>query len=88
MKIFLVTLSIVLAGCSTTVPVTAKFPDAPTVLQQPCPDLIKIEGEKVVITDMLKTVVKNYSMYWECAAKVDGWNKWYTEQKILFDLVK
>lgn len=88
MRIFILSVILVLTGCSTVVPVTAKFPDAPIILTQPCPDLVKIEGEKIVITDMLKTVVHNYSLYWECAVKVDGWNKWYTEQKILFDLVK
>ena len=88
MKLFLTIICLVLVGCSTTVPVTAKFPEAPIILQQPCPDLVKIEGEKVLITDMLKTVVHNYSLYWECAVKVDGWTKWYTEQKIIFELVK
>lgn len=88
MRIFILSVILALTGCSTVVPVTAKFPDAPIILTQPCPDLVKIEGEKIVITDMLKTVVHNYSLYWECAVKVDGWNKWYTEQKILFDLVK
>jgi hypothetical protein len=88
MRIFLLSIIAILSGCSTVVPVTAKFPDVPIILTQPCPDLVKLEGEKIVITDMLKTVVHNYSLYWECAVKVDSWNKWYTDQKIIFNLPK
>lgn len=87
MKFLVLSLSVLLTGCATVVPVTAKFPDAPIILTQQCPDLNKIEGDKVAITEMLKVVVQNYTLYWECATKVDGWNKWYTEQKILFDIV-
>jgi hypothetical protein len=87
MKFLVVCLFVLLTGCATVVPVTAKFPDAPIILTQQCPDLTKIEGDRVAITEMLRVVVQNYSLYWECAAKVDGWNKWYTEQKILFDIV-
>jgi hypothetical protein len=27
-------------------------------------------------------------MYYECAAKVDGWNDWYQEQKRIYESVK
>lgn len=88
MRIFTLVILTLLTGCTTVVPVTVKFPDAPVILTQPCPDLNKLEGEKVSMTDMLKTVVQNYSLYYECAVKVDSWNQWHTEQKIIFELVK
>ena len=50
-----------------------------------CEDLKKIEGDKVAITEMLKVVVHNYSLYWECSAKVDGWQDWYNAQKKIYD---
>lgn len=72
---------VLLAGCSTTVPVQKKFPNATPELMKKCESLKKIEGDKVAITDMLKVIVHNYSLYYECSTKVDGWQEWYNEQK-------
>ena len=80
--------ALLLAGCSTTVPVTQKFPKATPELMKKCEDLKKIEGDKVSITDMLKVVVTNYTMYYECSTKVDGWQEWYNEQKKIYDDTK
>ena len=77
-----------LVGCSTPVPVSQKFPNVPKALVERCENLKKIEGDRVAITEMLKVVVQNYGMYYECAAKVDGWNEWYTEQKRIYESVK
>ena len=87
MKYLLVLL--LLAGCTTTVvPVKQKFPNATPELMKKCESLKKIEGDKVAITDMLKVIVQNYSLYYECSTKVDGWQDWYNEQKKIFDNVK
>ena len=80
--------SFLIAGCSTTVPVKQKFPDVPKALIEKCESLKKIEGDRVAITEMLKVVVQNYGMYYECAAKVDGWNDWYLEQKRIYESIK
>jgi hypothetical protein len=80
---------LLLSGCATTiVPVTQKFPNATPELMKKCEDLKKVEGERVSITDMLKVVVHNYSLYYECSTKVDGWQEWYVEQKKIFDSAK
>jgi hypothetical protein len=86
MKYLLIIL--LLAGCSTTVPVKQKFPNATPELMKKCESLKKIEGDKVAITDMLKVIVQNYSLYYECSTKVDGWQDWYNEQKKIFENVK
>jgi len=86
MKYLLVVL--LLAGCTTTVPVKQKFPNSTPELMKKCESLKKIEGDKVAITDMLKVIVHNYSLYHECSTKVDGWQDWYNEQKKIFDNVK
>jgi PBP1b-binding outer membrane lipoprotein LpoB len=79
-------IALLLAGCaSTPVPVTKKFPNATPELMKKCEDLKKIEGDKVSITDMLKVVINNYTLYYECSTKVDGWQEWYTEQKKIHD---
>jgi hypothetical protein len=87
MKYLLIIL--LLAGCSTTVvPVKQKFPNATPELMKKCESLKKIEGDKVAITEMLKVIVHNYSLYYECSTKVDGWQDWYNEQKKIFDNAK
>jgi|694.fasta_scaffold08523_18 hypothetical protein len=87
MKLLVVLLSLLIAGCGTTVPVKQTFPDVGKSLQEKCPDLKTIEGERVSITDMLKVVVENYNTYYSCSNKVDGWNEWYVKQKEIFDRV-
>lgn len=88
MKYLILSLALVLTACSTPVPVSQRFPDVPKALVERCKSLRKIEGDKVAITEMLKVVVQNYGMYYECAAKVDGWNDWYQEQKRIYESVK
>jgi hypothetical protein len=87
MKYIILSLAVFLSACSTA-PVKQKFPEVPKALVERCESLKKIEGDKVAITEMLKVVVQNYGMYYECAAKVDGWNDWYLEQKRIYESVK
>ncbi len=88
MKYISLVLASLLTACSTPVAVTQKFPEVPKALVERCESLKKIEGDRVAITEMLKVVVQNYGMYYECAAKVDGWNDWYLEQKRIYESVK
>lgn len=75
------------AGCSTTVPVTAKFPDAPRLGQGSCPQLQTV-SEGVKLSELTSTVTMNYGTYYECAVRVDQWNEWYAIQKKIFESVK
>lgn len=87
----LLLVSILLSSCAMfqkSVPVKRNFPDAPKVLQEKCNDLKLIQGDKVSITDMLKVIVENYRMYYECSTKVEGWQEWHNDQKKIFDAVK
>jgi hypothetical protein len=88
MKSFAILAFALLTGCSTTVPVVAKFPNAPKSLTENCPPLNKIESESVSIVDLHKTVVENYTLYHECALKVEQWNDWHVKQKKIFESVK
>jgi hypothetical protein len=78
---------LVLTGCSTTVPVTAKFPVVPEKLLVKCPQLEKLENE-AKLSDISKTVINNYTSYYECAVRHDGFVEWYNIQKNIFDKVK
>ena len=84
-------LFMLLTSCSMfkqPVPVVPKFPEATPELLKKCEDLKTIEGDKVAITEMLKIVVHNYSLYYECSTKVEGWQEWYNEQKKIFEKIK
>jgi hypothetical protein len=73
------------SGCSTPVPVTAKFPEAPGKLAtQPCPDLQKLKDD-AKLSDVSRTVTLNYSSYYECAVKTDAWIEWYQVQRKIFE---
>lgn len=78
---------IVIGGCSTTVPVTAKFPDVPERLLVRCPQLQKLNDD-AKLSDISKTVTVNYTTYYECAVKHDGFVEWYQIQKNIFNGVK
>ena len=80
-------LVLILTGCSTTVPITAKFPDVPERLLVKCPQLEKLENE-AKLSDIGKTVTNNYTTYYECAVKHDAFVEWYQTQKRIFESVK
>jgi len=87
MKYLLIIATFLLVGCSTTVPVTAKFPAMPERLLVKCPDLQKVNDE-AKLSDVAKTVTVNYSTYYECAVKHDAMVEWYQVQKKIFESVK
>jgi hypothetical protein len=88
LKLFVLAVFIILAflatGCSTTVPVKAKFPEVPDRLLQKCPQLEKL-GEEAKLSDISKTITVNYTTYYECAVKDDAWIEWYQIQKKIFE---
>jgi len=87
MKYIAVLFVVLLTACSTTVPVTAKFPDAPRLGQGTCPQLQTVPDD-VKLSGLTATVTMNYSTYYECAVKVDQWQEWYAIQKRIFEGVK
>lgn len=89
MKTIIVAISLLfITGCSVTTPVKRNFPPVPEALMKQCEELKLLSGDKVSITDMLKVVVENYRLHYECSNKVEGWTEWYTEQKKIFEDVK
>lgn len=79
--------ALILTGCSTTVPVTAKFPEVPNTILVKCPQLEKV-SETPTLSDVTKTVTNNYTTYYECAVKHDAFVEWYNIQKDIFNKVK
>ncbi len=88
-KILLISFLSIITGCSTTVPVAKKFPDAPAVLFEKCPDLQTIDKhENVSITELVKNVTVNYTAYYECNVKLENWIEWYNGQKKIWESIK
>lgn len=88
MKLFVLVVCIALAGCAAT-PVARNFPSVPDELKKQCEDLQQISpANPLAITELLKTVIANYSRYYQCANRVEGWQEWYDTQKKIFDSVK
>ena len=87
-KLFVLAVFIILAflatGCSTTVPVKAKFPEVPERLLVKCPQLEKL-GEETKLSDISKTITVNYTTYYECTVKHDAFVEWYQIQKNIFE---
>lgn len=84
MKLTILILPLFLTGCFTTVPVSQKFPEAPDILFESCPQLLTLEEEKNNIKDFMAVVIQNYGIYYQCSEKVQGWQEWYKEtQKIM-----
>ena len=88
MKYVAVILTALLVGCATPIAVKPKFPEAPKALTERCENLKKIEGDRVAITEMLKVVIHNYTLYHECSTRVEGWQEWYETQKKIYEGIK
>jgi hypothetical protein len=78
---------LLLTGCSTTVPVVMKFPEAPEIMLQKCVELNKTP-EDAKLSDIAKVVTNNYTSYYECSVKNDAWIEWYHTQKNIYEGVK
>ena len=82
MKALLLAL-LLLAGCTTVVPVTQKFPEAPGLQsQQACPQLQPLQPQPQ-LSEVAKVIVVNYTEYYQCAVKLDAWIEWYEKQQII-----
>jgi hypothetical protein len=88
MKYVLLSLVLWMSACSTTVPVKQSFPVAPQMLLERCPDLLTIDDGKNSMRDMLKVVIQNYALYYQCAEKTHGWQDWYGQQKKIHESVR
>jgi hypothetical protein len=87
MKRTLIALCVVsIFGCST-VPVTQTFPKANDALMKPAPELKEIPSGAAA-SEIFGVVIENYGMYHEVAKELESWQKWYKEQKKIFESVK
>lgn len=81
-------LVVLLAGCSTTVPVKRTFPDAPPSLMEPVEPLKTVDPKDPKLSRVIETSVENMGSYHALAEKYRAWQEWYRSQKKIFDEVK
>lgn len=84
---YLILLTIVIGGCSTTVPVTQRFPTAPTPLLEQCAQL-KMAPANVQLSELTKIVIENYMQYHICSGNNNSWIEWYNTQQQIFNKEK
>jgi len=88
MKYLIILMTLLLTGCaSISVPVKAKFPVMPETLLVKCPQLEQTP-EDAKLSDIAKTITKNYTTYYDCAVKHDAIVEWYKIQKTIYESVK
>jgi hypothetical protein len=88
MKLLLIPAAILLTACTSVVPVTQAWPQAPGLLaQEPCINLHKLEPDPK-LSQVAKTVTSNYDQYYMCAAKLEAWQRWYREQKVIHESLR
>ena len=84
------TLSVVclmLLSACTTAPVKIKFPEVPQELREPCPPLAQVNPQDHQLSSLLEVVVSNYSQYYECKNRADGWTQWYENQRKIYESI-
>jgi PBP1b-binding outer membrane lipoprotein LpoB len=83
MKVLLLALTLLLAGCSTTVPVTQKWPEAPGLQsQQPCGELQALPNNPT-LSQVAQVINQNYTQYYGCVVKLEAWQEWYAKQELI-----
>lgn len=88
MKYLALVCTVLLVGCSTSVPVKMKFPEVPQALMEKCEDLEKLPADTKQLSKTAESVIKNYSKHHQCRIKVEEWQEWYKANKKLWDDVQ
>jgi hypothetical protein len=88
MNKLIIIFALMLSACSTVVPVTMKFPQAPETLMTPSEPLIPLDKDKKQLSDLIDNATYNYGNYYELETKYKAWQDWYNSQKKIFEEVK
>jgi len=83
MKTALILSVLLLTGCHT-LPVRYEFPNAPAELLEPIKEL-KQTPVNSSPSEIFDIVIENYSTYHEMANRLQSWQKWYVEQKSIYE---
>ena len=94
-KLILIGLIFTLQGCSLLPKLTSAKPNFPepyidsATNQMPkCEELKQVPADTNTMTEVFKIIVDNYTLYYQCSNKVDGWAEWYDKVKKTYDKEK
>ena len=88
MNKLIIILALFLTACSTVVPVTMKFPQAPESLMSQTEPLEPLPADKRELSDLIDNATYNYGKYYELEVKYKAWQEWYESQKKIHEEVK
>jgi hypothetical protein len=84
MKKLLVILSLTILTACQSVPVQQKFPSvSDTLMAQPVE--LKETPVNSSSSQVFEIVIENYGTYYELSNRLQGWQKWYIEQKKIYE---
>ena len=86
-RLIIILSTVLLTGCYDNF-VERKFPEVVEDLKSACPLLLQVDPNTTKISEVVDSVVVNYSTYYECKVKVDAWIDWYNTQRANFESVK
>ena len=88
--VFLVVIIFVVAltGCSTTVPVSRKFPEADPFMLEPAAELKTLPPDTTDLDKLITNSAENYGEYRKLVQRYEMWQEWYKKQKENFESVK
>jgi hypothetical protein len=83
MKTLLLTLTLLVSGCTTVAPVVQTWPEPPGLQSmRPCAELKKLDAD-AKLSDVAKTITTNYTEYYLCVVKLEAWQEWYAKQQLI-----
>lgn len=92
MKWTILVFTLALGGCSMFTKLVPagkpEWPEATPELMEKCKELQQMSGDSITITQMMQSVVNNYTMYYQCSNKVEGWQQWYEDKKKAYESIK
>lgn len=87
MKTLILTLAILVTGCSS-VPLKVELMPAPDLITQKCPELQIIDEKTVSLAKLMETVTRNYGKYHECALLHSSMVEWYERYRTIINGVQ
>lgn len=85
MKVLILSMVLFLTACSTTpVPVERDFPEVPKELLDK-PEPLQEIPDSAPSSKVIEIVIQNYGEYHKIALRLNAWQKWYSEQKVIYE---
>lgn len=88
MRLAILLPTLLLAACSTVVPVKRKFPEADPFMLEPAVELKTLPPDTTDLDKLITNSAENYGEYRKLVQRYEMWQEWYKKQKENFESVK